>query len=251
MTGADHGPDHGPGPGLPGEAGDPGVAVVLGASGTIGGAVARHLGAAGWRVVAHGHRTTPADGDHLVAADLTDWDATRALAGAVLADHGPPGALVNCAGWRDDGLFAVQAPERWLGSVTGTVATAYHPVRAFLPALVRARRGAVVQVVSVAGQVGSPGQTAYSAAKAAVVAMTRSLAVEYGSRGLRFNAVAPGFVDSDLTAPVGPEVRAAIEARQALAGTVAAADVAAAVGALVANPSVTGQVWTVDLGLTA
>jgi 3-oxoacyl-[acyl-carrier protein] reductase len=243
--------DPDPRPGRTAETGGTGVAVVLGASGTIGAAVARHLGAAGWTVVAHGHRTTPAVGDHLVAADLTDWDATRALADAVLADHGPPGALVNCAGWRDDGLFAAQSPDRWLGSVNRTVAAAYHPVRAFLPALVRARRGAVVQVVSVAGQVGSPGQTAYSAAKAAVVAMTRSLAVEYGPRGLRFNAVAPGFLDSALTASVRPEVRAAIEARQALAGTVAAADVAAAAGALVANPSVTGQVWTVDLGLTA
>ena len=67
-----------------------------------------------------------------------------------------------------------------MGSVTGGIATAYHPVRAFLPAMVRARRGSVVQVVSVAGLVGSPGQTAYGAAKAAVVAMTRSLAVEYG-----------------------------------------------------------------------
>jgi 3-oxoacyl-[acyl-carrier protein] reductase len=138
-----------------------------------------------------------------------------------------------------------------MASVTGNLATAYHPVRAFLPGMVRARRGTVVQVVSVAGLVGSPGQTAYGAAKAAVVAMTRSLAVEYGGRGLRFNAVAPGFLDSAMTADVRPEVRAAIEDRQALPGTVAAADVAAVVALLVATPSVTGQVVTVDLGLTA
>lgn len=227
------------------------VAVVLGASGTIGTAVARRLTADGWTVVAHGNRTTPTVGASTVCADLTDWDATRAMADEVVTAHGAPAALVNCAGSRDDGLFAAQSPERWMGSVTGGIATAYHPVRAFLPAMVRARRGSVVQVVSVAGLVGSPGQTAYGAAKAAVVAMTRSLAVEYGARGLRFNAVAPGFLDSAMTADVRPEVRAAIESRQALPGTVDAADVADTVAMLAANPSVTGQVVTVDLGLTA
>jgi 3-oxoacyl-[acyl-carrier protein] reductase len=230
---------------------DPRVAVVLGASGTIGGAVAERLAGDGWTVVAHGHSTAPERGHVVVRADLTDWDATRALADEVVAAHGAPAALVNCAGTRDDGLFAAQSPDRWMASVTANVATAYHPVRAFLPAMVRARRGSVVQVVSVAGLLGSPGQTAYGAAKAAVVAMTRSLAGEYGRRGLRFNAVAPGFLDSAMTEDVRPEVRAAIAARQALPGTVAAADVAAAVALLVATPSVSGQVVTVDLGLTA
>jgi 3-oxoacyl-[acyl-carrier protein] reductase len=227
------------------------VAVVLGASGTIGAAVAERLARDGWTVVGHGHRRAPVVGDDVVRADLTDWDATREMAEKVVATHGVPAALVNCAGSRDDGLFAAQSPERWMASVTGNLATAYHPVRAFLPGMVRARRGTVVQVVSVAGLVGSPGQTAYGAAKAAVVAMTRSLAVEYGGRGLRFNAVAPGFLDSAMTADVRPEVRAAIEDRQALPGTVAAADVAAVVALLVATPSVTGQLVTVDLGLTA
>lgn len=227
------------------------VAVVLGASGTIGAAVAERLAGDGWTVVGHGHRRAPVVGDDVVRADLTDWDATREMAERFVDTHGVPAALVNCAGSRDDGLFAAQSPERWMASVTGNLATAYHPVRAFLPGMVRARRGTVVQVVSVAGLVGSPGQTAYGAAKAAVVAMTRSLAVEYGGRGLRFNAVAPGFLDSAMTADVRPEVRAAIEDRQALPGTVAAADVAAVVALLVATPSVTGQVVTVDLGLTA
>ena len=226
------------------------LAVVLGASGTIGAAVARRLTSAGWTVVAHGNRSAPAVGASTVCADLTDWDATRAMADQVLRSHGAPAAVVNCAGSRDDGLFAAQSPERWMASVTGGIATAYHPVRAFLPAMVRARRGSVVQVVSVAGLVGSPGQTAYGAAKAAVVAMTRSLAVEYGARGLRFNAVAPGFLDSAMTVDVRPEVRDAIQSRQALPGTVDPADVAATVAFLVATPSVTGQVVTVDLGLT-
>ena len=80
--------------------------------------------------------------------------------------------------------------------------------------------------------------------------MTRSLAVEYGPRGLRFNAVAPGFLESAMTADVPARVRAAVEARQALPGTVEAADVAAVVALLAANPSITGQVVTVDHGVS-
>jgi 3-oxoacyl-[acyl-carrier protein] reductase len=226
------------------------VAVVLGASGTIGAAVAGCLAAGGWAVVAHGHRSPP-PGPVAVRADLTDWASTRAMADDVLARFGPPEAVVNCAGQRDDGLLAAQAPDRWLASLNANVAAAYHPVRAFLPDMVRARRGSVVQVASVAALVGSPGQTAYAAAKAAIVAMSRSLAVEYGPRGLRFNAVAPGFLDSAMTVDVGPRVRAALEARQALPGTVAAADVARVVALLVDTPSITGQVVPVDMGLSA
>jgi 3-oxoacyl-[acyl-carrier protein] reductase len=227
------------------------LAVVLGASGAIGGAVAERLGADGWTVVAHGHRSRPTTGAEVVLADLTDWPATRAMADDVLARFGPPELVVNCAGRRDDGLFAAQQPDRWMASLTANVAAAHHPVRAFLPAMLRRRRGSVVQVASVAGLVGSPGQTSYAAAKAAILALSRTLAVEYGGRGVRFNAVAPGFVESSMTAGVRPEVRTAIEARQAIGGTVPAADVARVVAMLADTPSITGEVVTVDLGLRA
>ena len=138
-----------------------------------------------------------------------------------------------------------------MAAVTGNIAAAYHPVRALLPAMVRARRGSVVQVVSVAGLVGSPGQTAYAAAKAAVVAMTRSLAVEYGPRGLRFNAVAPGFVDSAMTAVGAPRGAGRHRGPPGAARHGRGRRRRRGGRALVANPSVTGQVWTVDLGLTA
>jgi 3-oxoacyl-[acyl-carrier protein] reductase len=229
----------------------PPLAVVLGASGTIGAAVADRLEADGWQVVAHGHRSTPTVGAETVLADLTDWAATRAMAADVVARWGPPELLANCAGSRDDGLLVTQSPDRWMASLTANVAAAHHPVRAFLPAMLRARQGSVVQVASVAGLVASPGQTSYAAAKAAILAMSRTLAAEYGGRGIRFNAVAPGFLDSAMTADVRAEVRAAIEARQAIAGTVTAADVARVVAMLAATPSITGQVVTIDLGLSA
>jgi 3-oxoacyl-[acyl-carrier protein] reductase len=107
----------------------------------------------------------------------------------------------------------------------------------------------VVQVSSVAGLVASPGQSAYSAAKAAVIAMVRTLAAEYGSRGIRVNALAPGFVDTAMTGDVPARVRAAIEARQALPGAVDPRDLLQAVVLLAETPGITGQVLRVDLGL--
>lgn len=228
------------------------LAVVLGASGGLGGAVAHGLSERGWAVVTH-YRSTPPPAERTgvasVQADLTDWPATRALAREVIDRFGPPELLVNCAGRRDDGLLIAQSPERWTSVLLDNVTVAYHPLRAFLPAMARQRRGAVVQVASVAGVVASPGQSAYSAAKAAVVAMVRTAAAEYGSRGIRFNTVAPGLVDTAMTDDVPPAVRAAIEERQAIGGTVTIDDVVRVVAMLADTPGITGQLVRVDLGL--
>ncbi|HEY8544634.1 MAG TPA: SDR family NAD(P)-dependent oxidoreductase, partial [Acidimicrobiales bacterium] len=233
-----------------GDVGDRGVAVVFGASGAIGSATVAGLVDRGWTVVAH-HRSGPAPtgAATVVRADLTDWPATRAAAAEVLERHGPPDLVVNCAGRRDDGLLVAQAPERWTSVLHDNVTVAYHPLRALLPAMVRRRSGAVVQVSSVAGLVASPGQSAYAAAKAAVIAMLRTLAAEYGRRGLRFNTVAPGFVATAMTDDVPDRVRAAIEERQALPGTVPVADVVATIVHLAETPSLTGQILRPDLGL--
>jgi len=238
-------------PGSAATAPDGRLAVVLGASGAIGAAVAAGLAEAGWTVVTH-HRSTappPGCGVAAVQADLTDWASTRALAGEVVDRFGPPDLLVNCAGRRDDGLLIAQSPERWTAVLHDNVAMAYHPLRAFLPAMVRRRAGALVQVSSVAGLVASPGQSAYAAAKAAVIALVRTLAVEYGSRGIRFNALAPGFVETPMTADVPTHVRAAIEDRQALPGSVPLTDLTRTVLLLADTPTITGQVLRVDLGL--
>jgi 3-oxoacyl-[acyl-carrier protein] reductase len=231
-------------------ASDSGVAVVLGASGAIGSATAAALADRGWAVVAH-HRSGPAPtaGKVVAQADLTDWPATKAMAAEVLQRCGPPDLIVNCAGRRDDGLLVSQSPERWTSVLHDNVVTAYHPLRAFLPAMVRKRGGSVVQVSSVAGLVASPGQSAYSAAKAAVIAMMRTLAVEYGGRGLRFNTVAPGFVATPMTADVPASVRAAIEQRQSLPGPVPIPDVVDSILLLATTPSLTGQTLRPDQGL--
>ena len=226
------------------------VALVLGASGGIGSAVASGLAELGWSVVTH-RRSAPAPdcGVASFTADLTDWEQTRLMAREVVDRFGAPELVVNCAGRRDDGLLVAQSPERWTSVLLDNVTAAYHPMRALLPAMVRRRRGSVVQVASVAGVVASPGQSAYGAAKAAVIGMTRTLAVEYGSRGLRFNAIAPGFVDTAMTDDVSPAVRAAIEERQAIAGSVRPDDVVRVVAMLADTPGITGELVRIDLGL--
>jgi 3-oxoacyl-[acyl-carrier protein] reductase len=226
------------------------IALVLGASGGIGSAVALELAERGWSVVTH-HRSTPAPdcGVASYTADLTDWEQTRDMARQVVDRFGAPDLVVNCAGRRDDGLLVAQSPERWTAVLLDNVTAAYHPMRALLPAMARRRQGSVVQVASVAGVVASPGQSAYGAAKAAVINMTRTLAVEYGRRGLRFNAIAPGFVETEMTGDVTPAVRAAIEERQAIAGSVRPDDVVRVVVMLADTPGITGELVRVDLGL--
>lgn len=226
------------------------VALVLGASGAIGSVVSSGLVDRGWSVVTHHRSAAPPDcGVASMQADLTDWASTTTLAHDVVERFGPPELIVNCAGRRDDGLLIAQSPERWTSVLHDNVTMAYHPLRALLPAMVRRRSGSVVQVSSVAGLVASPGQSAYSAAKAAVIAMVRTLAAEYGSRGIRFNALAPGFVETTMTDDVPARVRSAIEARQALPGAVDPRDLLRAVVLLAETSGITGQVLRVDLGL--
>jgi 3-oxoacyl-[acyl-carrier protein] reductase len=230
------------------------LAVVLGASGGIGSVIAHGLAdqqQRGWAVVVH-HRSghPPGCGVGAVKADLTNWLETRAMSRQIVDEWGPPDLLVNCAGRRDDGLLVAQSPDRWTSVLHDNVTAAYHPLRAFLPAMVRRREGCVVQLASVAGVVASPGQSAYSAAKAAVIALVRTAAVEYGSRGIRLNVIAPGFLETTMTDDVPAAVRATIESRQALPGTVSPEDILRLVLALADTPSLTGQVLRPDLGLS-
>jgi 3-oxoacyl-[acyl-carrier protein] reductase len=201
-------------------------------------------------VIVHHRSGNPPDcGVAAVKADLTDWLETRALSRQIVNEWGAPDLLVNCAGRRDDGLLFAQSPDRWTAVLHDNVTSAYHPLRAFLPAMVRRRQGCVVQLASVAGVVASPGQSAYSAAKAAVIALIRTAAVEYGSRGIRLNVIAPGFLETAMTHDVPAAVRTAIEDRQALPGAVAPNDILRLVVMLADTPSLTGQVLRPDLGL--
>jgi 3-oxoacyl-[acyl-carrier protein] reductase len=239
---------------------DGGVALVAGASGTLGGAVAAALDAAGLSVACHHHTNAAAAAevaaglDHpamTVAADLADWTSVREAAEKVRAELGAVDVVVNCAAVRHDGLLAGQSPAEWRAVVDVNLIGAFHLSRAFLPDMIARRYGRIVHVVSPVASLGSPGQTAYAASKAGVVALTRSLAHECGSRGVTVNAVSPGYMRSALTAAVPAAMVDLIMQRTPIRRPVDPVEVARAVAFLVGSPDITGQVRPVDGGLSA
>jgi 3-oxoacyl-[acyl-carrier protein] reductase len=231
------------------------LVLVLGASGGIGQAMVRAFTDKGDRVVRH-YRSRPLPAgpvDHPtldVCADLTDWVATERMAQSVVDDVGPPDVVVNCTGRRHEQLFITEAVDAWKAVFDSNVLPVYHPTRALLHPMVRRRRGAFINIVSVAGPMASPGQSAYASAKSAIIGLTRTLAREYGRRGVTFNAIAPSLIDTSMTAEVSDSIRQAILDRQAIPSTVTAGEVASTALFLASSQSITGQVVVVDCGLS-
>jgi 3-oxoacyl-[acyl-carrier protein] reductase len=246
-----------PGASLAGE-----VALVTGASRGIGRAIAAALGRAGATVV--GTATTEAGaaaiGGHLAEAglagegmvlDVTRTDSVAALLEAVTGRHGTPGVLVNNAGITRDNLLVRMKDEEWDAVIDTNLSALYRMCRACMKGMMKARRGRIVNITSVVGATGNAGQTNYAAAKAGVIGFTRSLAREAAPRGITVNAVAPGFIETDMTAALGEEQRAALQAQIPLGRLGSVEDVAAAV-AYLASPAaayVTGATIHVNGGM--
>lgn len=235
------------------------AALVIGASGALGGAVARALDALGLRVALHYHgnetaarknQSGLANPSMAVRADVADWAAVRRMGQAVRDGLGPVHALVNCGAVRQDDLLAVQPVAEWERTIQVNLLGAFHAVRAVVPEMLRRQRGRIVNVVSPAGLLGSAGQTAYSASKAGVIGLTRSLAVECGRRGVTVNALSPGFMESRLTEEVPAEVRDRLLARVPLGRDGTPEEVARGVTFLVECGYITGQVLSIDGGLS-
>jgi 3-oxoacyl-[acyl-carrier protein] reductase len=240
------------------------VALVTGGSRGIGRSVAETLAADGHRVAVNYHHSAgdaaavvagirDAGGDAVaVAADVGDADAVAAMVTEVAEALGPVEILVNNAGITRDDLLLRMDPEEWDEVIRTNLRSAYLCTRAVLRGMLRARWGRIVSVSSVAGIAGNPGQANYAAAKAGLIGFTRSIAREVGSRGITVNAVAPGFVETDMIAGLGEEVRAAALGAVALGRLGVPQDVADAVGYLASDRAayITGHVLVVDGGMT-
>ncbi len=239
-----------------------GVALVTGGSRGIGAAVARGLAADGWPVAvgfrsgaeqaqgvveeirAAGGRAEPVQGDVAdpeTPARLVD-DAEAALGAPLLV-------LVNNAGVRADGLSPQLSDDDWSTVLETNLTATFRLTRRALRPMMRARFGRIVNVSSIVGLKANPGQANYAAAKAGVVGLTKTVAAEVARRGVTVNAVAPGFIETDMTADLGDELLRLIPARRIGRPE----EVAAAVRFLCSEEAgyVTGATLTVDGGLTA
>jgi 3-oxoacyl-[acyl-carrier protein] reductase len=194
------------------------AALVTGASGGIGGAVARALHGAGATVGLSGTRLAPLEalaGDlgeraHVLPCDLSDGAAVEALPKAAAVAMGAVDILVNNAGITRDQLFMRMSDTDWETVLAVNLTSVMRLSRGVLRGMMKARWGRIVNVSSVVGVTGNPGQANYAASKAAVIGMSKSLAAEVASRGITVNCVAPGFIATAMTEALNDEQKARI-----------------------------------------
>ncbi|MEV1044712.1 3-oxoacyl-ACP reductase FabG [Streptomyces sp. NPDC049916] len=225
--------------------------LVTGGNRGIGRAIALSFAEAGDRVAVTHRSGTPPQGVLGVSCDVTDTDQVDRAFQQVEAEQGPVEVLVANAGITRDKLLAVMRDDDFSSVYDTNVGGAFRVSRRALYPMMRARGGRIVLISSVAGMLGSAGQTNYAASKAAIIGFARSLAREVASRNITVNVVAPGIIDTDMTAAV-PEARQK-EMRGAVPlGRSGTADEVARVVRFVAGPDagyVTGAVIPVDGGL--
>ena len=238
------------------------VALVTGGSRGIGRSIVHALARDGWRVAFTWRERE--DEARKLAGELGDAVrpfrfelADRARPGELIVEVeeqvGPIAGLVNNAAMRRDGLLAALPDAAWDEIIDADLGGVFRCCRAVIPRMVTRRAGSIVNVSSLTAVHGLPGQTAYGAAKAGVLGLTRSLAREVGSRGIRVNAVIPGFVPTEMVADVGPEQVKALRSAEALPTGVTTAAVADAVAFLLSDraASITGQTLVIDAGILA
>ena len=230
------------------------TALVTGGSRGIGRAVALELGRAGANVVV-GYRSEAADaeavasevGGRAVQADVSDPEQAKAL----VDEAGELDVLVNNAGTTRDGVLARMLDEDWRTVLETNLSSTFYTCRAAARGMMKRRGGAIVNVSSIVGVHGNWGQTNYAASKAGIIGFTKSLARELGSRGVRANVVAPGYVKTALTDAIPEEARETMLQNTPLGRLGDPENVAAAVRFLVSDEAsfITGEVLLVDGGL--
>ncbi len=234
-------------------------ALITGASGGIGAAIARALHGAGASVGLSGTRTAPLEAlaeelgarAHVLPCNLGDAEAVEALPKQAIAEMGSLDILVNNAGITRDQLFMRMSDADWLDVLNVNLTSAMRLCRAAVRPMMKARWGRIVNIGSVVGVIGNPGQVNYAAAKAGLEGMTKSIAHEVATRGITANVIAPGFIATQMTDKLTEDQKAALFAKIPVGRMGTPEDVAAATLYL-AGPEagyVTGAVLHVNGGL--
>ncbi len=239
------------------------VALVTGASRGIGRAIALQLAADGFAVAVN-YASSAAKADEVVAeiaaaggsavavqADVSDEDAVSAMFDTIGEQLGPVTVLVNNAGITDDGLLLRMSPEQWDTVISTNLRSVFLCTKAALRGMIRAKQGRIINISSVSGVYGNAGQGNYSASKAGIIGFTKSTAKEVGSRGITVNAVAPGFIATDMTDALGEAVVGAASEQISLGRLGTPQEVASVVGYLASDGAsyITGQTIVIDGGL--
>ncbi len=236
------------------------IVLVTGASRGIGAAIADELAAQGATVIgtatsesgakAIGARLA-AQGGHGRELNVTDAVAVEALIDAIGKEFGAISILVNNAGITRDNLLMRMKDEDWQAILDTNLTSVYRTSKAVMRGMMKARKGRIISIASVVGVTGNAGQANYAAAKAGIIAFSKSLAKEIGSRGVTVNVVAPGFIDTDMTKALPEESKNALISQIALDRLGEPADIARAV-AFLAGPSasyITGETLHVNGGM--
>jgi len=236
------------------------IVLVTGASRGIGAAIADELAALGATVVG---TATSAAGAQAIAERLsarggqgrelnvTDAAAIEALVDAVAKEVGPISILVNNAGITRDNLLMRMKDEDWQAVLDTNLSSVYRTSKAVMRGMMKARKGRIINIASVIGATGNAGQANYAAAKAGIIAFSKSLAKEIGSRGVTVNVVAPGFIATDMTRDLPEDVKQGLVGQIALGRLGEPADIARAV-AFLAGPAaayITGETLHVNGGM--
>lgn len=238
------------------------VALVTGASRGIGAAIASELGAAGAIVI--GTATSESGAakitERLQAAgirgagkvlNVTDPESVAALLVSIQEEFGAPAILVNNAGITKDNLLMRMSDEEWFDVVNTNLSAVFRLSKAVLRGMMKARWGRIINISSVVGAMGNPGQSNYAATKAGVAGFARSLAAEIGSRGITVNTVAPGFIDTDMTKVLSEEQKQGLLSKIPLGRLGKPEEIAAVVGFLASDAGgyVSGETIHVNGGM--
>ena len=235
------------------------TALVTGASGGIGGAIARALHGAGATVGLSGTRTEPLEAlakelgerAHVLPCNLSDKDAVEALPKQAVEAMGSLDILVNNAGITRDQIFMRMSDDEWQSVLDVNLTSTMRLCRGVMRPMMKARWGRIINISSIVGATGNPGQANYAASKAGVVGLTKSIAYEVASRGITANAVAPGFIATAMTDKLTDDQKAKINSQIPAARMGAPGEIAAAVLYLASPESgyVTGTTLHVNGGM--